>query len=472
MDSKKLFFLLGPTASSKTKTSISICQKFNFEIINTDIFSCYKGKGIMTAKVSPSEQVLIKHHLISFLDLENSDFNLIDYKRLFQLTIDEIYSRNKVPFVIGGTNYYVEHSIFKKNSNDYDLKLRNNIRLRKENFKNKVVQDINTYKDKDFYRILEKTLEIIVNFENDLEKTEKNSVLSYEPSEEYTSILELYVKDMNKEEKYSILEYIDSNMKTKLHINDIRKVENSIIYYFKYFYEKSNENKLFKRELNIRNTYIIYFNIDKSIIESRIRTRLEEMIYKEGGLLEIFSLFDYFIGNQIKIDFQKGFLQAIGYKEYFNLYNKLKSNESQFKSLISCKTKQEIMEFINKNQLKKDFDDSFQRTFLNTFQYAKYQIKFIENRILPFIQKENLLIIDNPFEISDRIEVFIKECLKNSRSLSDEYCNNDFQLRNLAEKRKIFCEVCGVSILNEKEELDHVKSKNHKYNLNKNKEKK
>lgn len=53
------------------------------------------------------------------------------------------------------------------------------------------------------------------------------------------------------------------------------------------------------------------------------------MINEMGGLKEIYELFDAFNQQKRPIDFEKGILQAIGYKEFYPLYQyiKLKYNE-------------------------------------------------------------------------------------------------------------------------------------------------
>ena len=48
----KVFILLGPTASGKSKLSMKLSKDFPFEIINADLYSIYKGLDIGTAKPS------------------------------------------------------------------------------------------------------------------------------------------------------------------------------------------------------------------------------------------------------------------------------------------------------------------------------------------------------------------------------------------------------------------------------------
>ena len=48
----KIFILLGPTASGKSKLSMKLSKDFPFEIINADLYSIFKGLDIGTAKPS------------------------------------------------------------------------------------------------------------------------------------------------------------------------------------------------------------------------------------------------------------------------------------------------------------------------------------------------------------------------------------------------------------------------------------
>jgi tRNA A37 N6-isopentenylltransferase MiaA len=44
------------------------------------------------------------------------------------------------------------------------------------------------------------------------------------------------------------------------------------------------------------------------------------MIWEMGGLEEIILLFKKFIENKVELDFEKGILQAIGYKEFYPFF--------------------------------------------------------------------------------------------------------------------------------------------------------
>lgn len=77
----KIFFIIGPTASGKTWSSIELAKKVNGEILNTDAFSFYKNCDIMTAKATQEEQKVIKHHMISFLNIDDINYSVRNFKK-------------------------------------------------------------------------------------------------------------------------------------------------------------------------------------------------------------------------------------------------------------------------------------------------------------------------------------------------------------------------------------------------------
>ena len=104
--SKKVIFVVGPTASGKTALSIALAKEFDGEIISADSMQIYKGIHIASAAPDVEEQDGIPHHLLEFLEL-NSSFSVADYTKLARKKIDEISERGKIPIVVGGTGLYI-----------------------------------------------------------------------------------------------------------------------------------------------------------------------------------------------------------------------------------------------------------------------------------------------------------------------------------------------------------------------------
>ena len=103
---KKVYALLGPTCTYKSSIAIDLAQKFPFEIISADSRLIYKGMDIGTSKPTNEERNSVVHHLI---DVVEPDFNysVALYKNEAENKISEIFSRNKIPFLVGGTGLYL-----------------------------------------------------------------------------------------------------------------------------------------------------------------------------------------------------------------------------------------------------------------------------------------------------------------------------------------------------------------------------
>ncbi len=104
---KKLLALVGPTAVGKTEYSLRIAERFDCEIISGDSIQVYRGMDIGTAKASAAERARVPHHLIDILE-PDQPFSVSDFKRLAERAIEDIHSRGKLPFIVGGTGLYVE----------------------------------------------------------------------------------------------------------------------------------------------------------------------------------------------------------------------------------------------------------------------------------------------------------------------------------------------------------------------------
>lgn len=97
--------IMGPTASGKSHLSMLLAKELPIEIISVDSALIYRQMDIGTAKPSAEEMQQVRHHLINTHDpLETysaSDF-VEDVKRL----VDEIFARQKLPVLVGGTMMY------------------------------------------------------------------------------------------------------------------------------------------------------------------------------------------------------------------------------------------------------------------------------------------------------------------------------------------------------------------------------
>lgn len=106
-NSIKVISIVGPTASGKTKLAVKLAQKFNGEIVSADSMQIYKGMQIATAKPTFYETEGVKHHLIDFVSPDET-YSVAMFVKDASKCIADIYSRGKLPFMVGGTGLYVD----------------------------------------------------------------------------------------------------------------------------------------------------------------------------------------------------------------------------------------------------------------------------------------------------------------------------------------------------------------------------
>lgn len=102
--------IVGPTAVGKTSVAIELVSLIGGEIISADSMAVYMGMDIGTAKPSEEEQAKARFHLINVAD-PTKPFNVGEFQRLAQNTIDDILQRNLPAIVVGGSGLYVRAAI-------------------------------------------------------------------------------------------------------------------------------------------------------------------------------------------------------------------------------------------------------------------------------------------------------------------------------------------------------------------------
>ena len=122
---RPLIILTGPTAVGKTAASIGLAKAVDGEIISADSMQVYRGMDIGSAKISREEMGGIRHYLVDVLEPEE-EFNVVKFQHLAKQAAEEIYSRNRIPIVVGGTGFYIQALLYDIDftENDGDMSLR------------------------------------------------------------------------------------------------------------------------------------------------------------------------------------------------------------------------------------------------------------------------------------------------------------------------------------------------------------
>ena len=348
--SKVVIFILGTTGVGKSKLALDLAQhqslfksQFNSsahgEIINADSMQVYSGnmQGAMTARPSIEDIATVPHHCYACVDMLGDEaaknFNVQKYREMALKAINEVHARGNVPIVCGGTNYYIESLLFHE---DAATATKNG-----EDAITAGHQDV-AFDSETFF------------IEFDKFTTVEQASLAQNPA--YTDLLSAFRTNVPLDRKqeiedhfesdlcHQLLTEVDPRMAVYLHTNDKRKVVNALFKRFKHLAinkqieQQSGENNpsgpLFQSDINSGQTglalrfkpILIWIRADKAVLETRIKKRVDKMIDAEKGLDEIFHVFDAFTQGaseplkDIQLDFSKGILQSIGYKEFFDYY--------------------------------------------------------------------------------------------------------------------------------------------------------
>ncbi len=101
-----LILIVGPTAVGKTELAIQLAERLNGEIVSADSRLFYRGMDIGTGKPTPEEMARVPHHLIDIADPDEI-LSLAIFQQKATEIIADIHTRNKLPFLVGGTGQYI-----------------------------------------------------------------------------------------------------------------------------------------------------------------------------------------------------------------------------------------------------------------------------------------------------------------------------------------------------------------------------
>lgn len=119
-----LIVIVGPTASGKTSLAINLAEIYGGEIICADSRTVYKDMDIGTAKPSYEDCQRVTHWGIDLI-YPYEYFSAAEFKQYALKKIEDIRSRNKIPFLVGGTGLYIDAIVFDyKFGNKSDVKKR------------------------------------------------------------------------------------------------------------------------------------------------------------------------------------------------------------------------------------------------------------------------------------------------------------------------------------------------------------
>lgn len=104
---KKILVVCGPTATGKTSLGIKLAKKFNGEIVSCDSRQVYKHMNIGTGKEWDKDVKIWGYDLVE----PSEKYNVSEYFKTVKVIISDIWQRNKLPILVGGTGLYIKSII-------------------------------------------------------------------------------------------------------------------------------------------------------------------------------------------------------------------------------------------------------------------------------------------------------------------------------------------------------------------------
>ena len=257
-DQKPLLILAGPTAVGKTKLSIELAKRLSAEIISADSMQVYRFMNIGTAKITKEEMQGVPHHLIDCID-PRDEWNVMKFKRAAKQCINDIYSRGNLPFIVGGTGFYIQALL-------YDIE----------------------------FTHYAQEQEVLSSIREDLE---------------------LFCEEKGEELLHLELSRVDPDSAASIHKNNKKRVIRALEYYRQTGVPFSVHNR--EQRERVSPYSFLYFVLDdeRNTIYKQIDHRVDQMI-KRGLLDEVENLMQ--MGYQKELIS----MQGLGYKELFRYFNK------------------------------------------------------------------------------------------------------------------------------------------------------
>ncbi|XP_078124253.1 tRNA dimethylallyltransferase isoform X3 [Sander vitreus] len=289
-----LVVILGATGTGKSKLAIEIGRRLQGEIISADSMQVYQGLDIITNKVTPEQLAQCRHHMIGFVDPLVSSYTVVDFRNKALALIGDMHSRNRLPVVVGGTNYYIESLL---------------------------------------WRVL-------------LDTGQENE----EPGDggDGAPNRKLELEKLGGAELHKRLAEVDPKMAAMLHPNDKRKIARSLqiheetgVSHSRWLEEQREQEggDGLGGPLRYPDPCIFWLHAEMDALDKRLDARVDEML--SAGLIE--ELRDFHVCyNQQKVqddsqNYQQGIFQSIGFKEFHDYLTAPGSSTQQEKDTLRDK---------------------------------------------------------------------------------------------------------------------------------------
>ena len=337
---KRLFCVIGPSASGKTSFSIQLAKKLQSSgkdvvILCVDVMQMYAGLPIATNKPTAAEKEGIKHEYIGFLDpfamqddSENDgcDANAYDNPHNIAEFVPNIVNRihslqeeGVIVILTGGTLYYVQAIL-------------------------------------------------------------TDSLLTSEEESDFVKARKAEIRAMSPEILYSELKRVDLLMAQRWHPNDYRHVRRSLEVFYESGESQSTQMKANSQKVALRWPDHAIFWIDCSMhwLHNRIETRITQM--ESNGLCA--EVTEFYLRDCAYRGQSNAFEKAIGFKEFFPYLNWIQgARERALGNLTEKNGTRRCVKSAQRTHVL--WKQCLAELVQKTKQYCTKQVRWIRKKILP-----------------------------------------------------------------------------------------
>ena len=107
MNSKRLLYVAGPTASGKTALAIALAKHFDTEIVSCDSRQFYKEMTLGTAVPNSEELAAAPHHFIQQRSIREP-YSVGDFQRQPLKTLKKLFKTKDTVILVGGSGMYAD----------------------------------------------------------------------------------------------------------------------------------------------------------------------------------------------------------------------------------------------------------------------------------------------------------------------------------------------------------------------------
>jgi len=257
--------IVGPTATGKSELAERLAQELDGEIVSADSMQVYQGMDIGTAKV-PLSQRSTRYHCVDLV-APDEEFNAFLYQRVARAAFNDIWARNKLPIICGGTGLYIRAAL-----------------------------------------------------EDFIEGEKSTTTEDGEVRSELRKRLTAEAQKLGPEAFHAKLSTIDPESAALIHPNNVRRV----IRAFEWLEQGSSyvrQSSEFATNTEIYPVIYLGLTLPREPLYERINARVNRMV-EQGLLEEVQSLLDKGYGQALSA------LQAIGYKELLGVLSGEKTLET------------------------------------------------------------------------------------------------------------------------------------------------